>query len=45
MWLIFCEEWIWDVVGRKVEGTGGVEGAGTGIVKLDKIGFSLTKLN
>lgn len=32
-------------VDRKVEGTEGREGAGTGIVKLAKIGFSLTKLN
>lgn len=44
MWLT-CEEWNWGAVGRKVEGTEGREGAGTGIVKLDKIGFSLTKLN
>lgn len=35
----------WGAVGRKVEGTEGGEGAGTGIVKLDKIGFCITKLN
>lgn len=44
MWLTLSEEWIGGAVGRKVGGMGGGEEAGTGIVRLEKTGFFLTKI-